>query len=245
LRIAVASDLHLEQAELERFEHGDADLIVLAGDIHVSPLAVQNYLETLPPTIPKLVVLGNHEYDSWDEPALGTAEPLYRVAIEAVPNAHLLERQHFQLGDVAVLGATLWSDFRRGKETEAARFITQTIVADPCELIKVHRETVAWLKREIPAVHAAKRKAVVMTHMAPSYRSLSAEQQRHPLAGFFASDLERLIRELRPALWIHGHIHTALEYPLGATAIVANPRGNPGEKVNALGRSWTPKIIVV
>ena len=84
-----------------------------------------------------------------------------------------------------------------------------------------------------------------MTHMAPSYRSLSAQQQRHPLAGFFASDLERLIRDLRPALWIHGHIHTALEYPLAATTIVANPRGNPGEKVNASNRPWTPKIVVV
>ncbi len=244
MKIAVASDLHLEQAALERFEHRDAGLIVLAGDTHVSPLAVQNFLEALPAAIPKLVILGNHEYDAWTEPALAVAEPLYREAIEAVPNARLLERQRFELDDVTVLGATLWSDFRRGG-TEAARFITQSIVADPRELIAVHRRTIAWLKNKIAAVRAAKRKAVVVTHMAPSYRSLSAEQQRHPLAGFFASDLEPLIRELRPVLWIHGHIHTSLEYPLAATAIVANPRGNPGVKVNALGRAWAPKIVDV
>jgi len=61
-------------------------------------------------------------------------------------------------------------------------------------------ETVAWLKRENSAVHAAQRNAVVTDAYGASYRSLSAEQQRHPLAAFFASDLEPLIRELRPAL---------------------------------------------
>ncbi len=71
MRIAVASDLHLEHAELPVFEHRNADLIVLAGDVHVSPLGVQNFVASLPAATPKLVVLGNHEYDAWEEPGDG------------------------------------------------------------------------------------------------------------------------------------------------------------------------------
>ncbi len=242
MRIAIASDLHLEHADLPTFAHRNADVIVLAGDIHVSPLGVQNFLATLPTTTPKLLVLGNHEYDNWDAPAVGIAEPLYRAAIATVPNAHLLERERFELGDVTFLGASLWSDFERGQGIDAARFITRTIVADPRELMALHRETIAWLKHEIPIIRKAKRKPVVVTHMAPSYRSLSADERRQPLAGFFASNLESAIRELRPALWIHGHIHTTLEYSLAATTVVANPRGYPGERTNT-GRIWAPKIV--
>ncbi len=70
MRIAVASDLHLNEAKLPAFEHRNADVIVLAGDIDVSPLRLQNFIATLPATTPKLLILGNHEYDAWDSPAL-------------------------------------------------------------------------------------------------------------------------------------------------------------------------------
>ncbi|WP_210255058.1 hypothetical protein [Bradyrhizobium symbiodeficiens] len=30
-----------------------------------------------------------------------------------------------------------------------------------------------------------------------------------------------------PALWLHGHVHANRDYQVGATRVVANPRGYP------------------
>ena len=38
-----------------------------------------------------------------------------------------------------------------------------------------------------------------------------------------------LIDEARPALWIHGHMHSRIDYRIGATRIVANPLGYDDE----------------
>jgi Icc-related predicted phosphoesterase len=41
----------------------------------------------------------------------------------------------------------------------------------------------------------------------------------------FITDLTRLIMQYSPELWIHGHVHDSFDYRIGATRIVANPRG--------------------
>ena len=38
-------------------------------------------------------------------------------------------------------------------------------------------------------------------------------------------DLEALVADSGAALWIHGHTHDSFDYRLGATRVLANPRG--------------------
>jgi len=56
----------------------------------------------------------------------------------------------------------------------------------------------------------------------------------------FASDLENLILEFQPELWIHGHIHTACDYTIGKTRVICNPRGYPSE----LNTGFIPEKVV-
>lgn len=58
--------------------------------------------------------------------------------------------------------------------------------------------------------------------MAPRYAG-------DPLNAFFLCDMEALIEERKPHWWIHGHTHEPCDYRLGATRVVANPRGYPDE----------------
>ena len=60
-------------------------------------------------------------------------------------------------------------------------------------------------------------------------RSIHPRWRTSALNGAFASDLERVIERHQPQLWIHGHVHDAVDTLLGETRVLANPRGYPGE----------------
>ena len=128
-----------------------------------------------------------------------------------------------------VVAATLWTDFRGGDaETERRCFEVMNdfrqIPFLTTELVKErHREHVRFLHEN------GRRGGIVMTHFAPSLRSLQDGSREHEAAGYYASDLNALILDLRPAFWFHGHIHTACDYAVGSTRVVCNPAGYDGK----------------
>ena len=66
---------------------------------------------------------------------------------------------------------------------------------------------------------------VVISHHAPSPRSIAPQYEGNKLNPAFISDLETMIANNSIALWIHGHTHTAFDYRIGGTRVVCNPRG--------------------
>lgn len=78
MKLAIASDVHLEKNPLDQFDAEGADAIVPAGDIDASPLGLRDFLRSLSSSIPKICVLGNHEYDNWRFPELDRAYSAYR-----------------------------------------------------------------------------------------------------------------------------------------------------------------------
>jgi predicted phosphodiesterase len=106
MRIHILSDLHLEFAPFQLVQL-DADVIVLAGDIHTGV----NGFKWIRETFPKqqiIYVLGNHEFYGQKIPKL--TEELKAVSVGT--NIHVLENDAIEIGDVIFLGATLWTDFR-------------------------------------------------------------------------------------------------------------------------------------
>ena len=81
----------------------------------------------------------------------------------------------------------------------------------------------AWLRRELQQTGDAA--TVVISHHAPSPRSIADKYRGNALNPAFVSDLEALILEYDIALWIHGHTHTAFDYSIGETRVICNPRG--------------------
>lgn len=240
MKLAVASDIHLEENPLDRFDDQGADAIVLAGDIHASPNGLCEFVQSLPSSIPKILVLGNHEYDHWRFPALGFALDDYRVALRELANVHLLECERLDLGEVTILGATLWTDFLHGDQLNRNMAWMLASIGEPQEVLRIHKETVRWLRREL---RRSKKPTVVVTHMAPSYKSFREGKPTGPIDGFFASNLDELMEQVGPALWIHGHLHNPSDYVVGRTRVVCNPRGY-GDPIAWYG-SWAPLIIEV
>ncbi len=90
--------------------------------------------------------------------------------------------------------------------------------------------------------------AVVITHHAPSPRSLLRYPALTELDHCYTSDLERLcVGDAAPSLWLHGHIHSNCDYVVGdTTRVVCNPRGYPDRR-HASGREnpdFDPCLVV-
>ena len=70
------------------------------------------------------------------------------------------------------------------------------------------------------------KKIVVVTHHAPSIKSIPDIYLTDKTTPAFASNLEQFILD-HPniKIWCHGHIHTACDYQINQCRIICNPRG--------------------
>jgi hypothetical protein len=80
---------------------------------------------------------------------------------------------------------------------------------------------------------------LIITHHMPSVRSSDPKFLGWPNNHYFVTPMEDYILEAKPKLWLHGHGHYAVDYMLGETRVVCNPRGYPGERVG----TYRPKEI--
>jgi hypothetical protein len=109
----------------------------------------------------------------------------------------------------------------------------------PFDCLRLHNESRAFLEAELAEPFDGV--SIVMTHHAPSGRSLPGFRHGDPISAAYASDLETLIEKTRPQLWVHGHIHTSSDYRIGATRVVCNPRGYFPHQLNP---DFDPALVV-
>jgi Icc-related predicted phosphoesterase len=69
----------------------------------------------------------------------------------------------------------------------------------------------------------------VVTHHAPSPLSLDPSHPKRLIDAAYASHLDELVAGSGACLWIHGHTHRSVDYPIGPTRVFANQRGYPGQ----------------
>ncbi|CAG4928327.1 metallophosphoesterase [Paraburkholderia saeva] len=120
MKIRVLSDLHLESDEPEVIPHANADLVVLAGDIHNHALGLRWAAETFDGAVPVVYVPGNHEYYDGE---FGALESAMQDAAHALDNVHFLNNATLvdPEGRWRVLGTTLWTDFTLYGASDEAR----------------------------------------------------------------------------------------------------------------------------
>jgi len=235
MRLQVFSDLHLE---FDRFKPAikKPDAVVLAGDVDDGWEGL-NWAKKYCRHCPVIYVLGNHEFYHRSIPDL--TEALKSEARGS--QVHVLENDAFVIEDFVFLGCTLWTDFRLWPDARQAMACADQEMSD-FRLIqkegwsdsfkakdseKIHAESVKWLTREMSRHDPAR--TIVVTHHAPSPRSIPPYHSGNPLNAAFASDLDPLIRASGVPLWIHGHTHYNVDYKIGTTRIYSNQRGYPNE----------------
>lgn len=236
MKIQIVSDLHLEQLPAVMKEGSstfitpapEADLLVLAGDIHNDQAGIETFKDW---PVPVLYVPGNHEFygcgwpgalDHWREAAKGTS-------------VTVLDRDVIILGGVRFLGATLWTDFLINKGMPQASSMSQaeTRLLDFFKIktlggifrakdsLEDHERSRAWLSERLQEPFDGK--TVVITHHAPHPLSVHPRYVGDALTGAFVSDLGPLL--FHTDLWIHGHVHDTFDYKAGKARVVCNPKG--------------------
>ena len=127
MKIAIASDIHLEFGNLDISNDNHADVLILSGDICVAAdldmrdrrqtelgfaryrserfhdffeRCAENFLHVI-------YVMGNHEYYHSD---FATALGEMRRKLEHLTNLYIMERDVKVIGNVTFIGGTLWTD---------------------------------------------------------------------------------------------------------------------------------------
>jgi predicted phosphodiesterase len=159
-------------------------------------------------------------------------------------NVHVLENESIVIDGTAFLGATLWTDFRLIGDPIFAGMVAAEGMNDfkairlsdenyrkfrPKDAAVVHGKSIAWLKTECDRQRTLGHRIAIVTHHAPSARSISACYQSSPMNPAYASNLDEFVVESGATLWVHGHSHQAKQYSIGETLVVSNPRGYPEE----------------
>jgi len=252
MKIHLVSDLHLEFG-YQTLPGGD--VLILAGDVcevrslhrefHQTKLLDRepgafrcaDFFEFECAKYEKVfMVMGNHEHYH------GRFDKTYSQLKDLLP-AHvtLLEKECFEYQGVLFLGGTLWTDLNRGdpitvwtirqmmndykvvQHHYAERNLYHKLTPDVT--VNEHRKTLQYFKfmleerRDMPVV--------VITHMSPSFMSVN-EKYKHETTsnGGYASELSEFILD-HPNIkvWVHGHMHDPVDYQIGETRVLANPRG--------------------
>ena len=246
MRLRILSDLHLEFAPFSP-PQADADFVILAGDTHIGRNGVQ-WAERSFPTAPVIYVMGNHEFYGKKIPKL--TNDLQNETVGK--NIHVLENGVVELHDVVFLGATLWSDFSLFGAASDGASEAEQVMNDfkkirtlphyrklrAHDLNRIHTQSVQWLR--IMFEQHRGRKVVVITHHAPSARSLPPDKAKESVSCAYASNLDELVESSGSVLWIHGHIHTPVDYMIGNTRVVSNPRGYP----DAPSQAFQPALVI-
>jgi predicted phosphodiesterase len=234
MRIHLLSDLHNEFSPFNP-EDLDTHVVILAGDIDVKTRGVKWASRAF--TCPVLYVPGNHEFYGGH-----LSHTLRKLRAAQGAQVHVMDRDEVIIGGVRFLGATMWTDFAATDNPPMASLNAQNGMNDfrqirtenyrrirPADLVAESVKTRDWLHTMLSKPFSGK--TVVITHHAPSLRSL----KENPHAGThmdaaYANRWEDLMGGDAMALWVHGHSHMAVDYDVAGTRVVCNPRGYPGEE---------------
>ncbi|PSQ71884.1 MAG: phosphoesterase [Bacteroidetes bacterium QH_2_64_26] len=227
VRIRVLSDLHLEHhAPPESLRDpspggGAADMVVLAGDTARGSDSLR-WARCAFPAVPVVCVGGNHEvYDRHLDAMIPVLEregdpiPASPQAAVDQGGTYFLQRRAIRIGDIRVLGCTFWTGFRLfpGRRTQAMKACRGQVDdyqrihhlrarrrLRPRDTDRYHRASAAWLRRELTGAPEA-RATVIVTHHAPSPRSIDPRYTEDLTSAAFVARRERLVRETGAALW--------------------------------------------
>lgn len=242
--IMIAEDLH-KHPEMDYGMYSSVNLADL-GRRQQTALRFRDFLKRVSFQFPHVVyVAGNHEFyhGKWKASLDHLREECSKFS-----NVHFLENDVWKHNDYTFIGCTLWTDCNNGDP------LTLHALSDMMNDFRIIRNDEAGYTKLRPA-HTLSRhvkskqyiktivsenfdeKFVVVGHHAPSTLSIN-EKYKHPMHsimnGGYSSDLSEFIMDHpQIKLWTHGHMHDPVDYVLGETRVVCNPRGYKGHDTQA------------
>jgi predicted phosphodiesterase len=128
MKIAVCSDLHLEFGPISLENTGNAEVLILSGDICVAKDLTERdsysiegesdksnkyhtFFQECSARFPHVVyIMGNHEHYHGD---LAKSYDILKTNLSYLKNLHVMEKESFDLDGVTFIAGTLWTDMNK------------------------------------------------------------------------------------------------------------------------------------
>lgn len=250
--IRYMSDLHLEFGDIGMVPEMPEDkdtVLILAGDVGLAEKAFtyQYFVVEMADQFKEVIyILGNHEYyKSSFVRAFNKIDEMFA----GYNNVTVTNDNTIIIDGVAFVCSTLWADFQDGnplvmnaaqmqmndyriirtgpnKDNAYARKLS------PQDTFIAHKKSVDYIFPAIVEQKEKGNKVVVVTHHGPSYQSVHEHYRSSDLNGAYVSNLDEKILDTAPSFWIHGHTHVSLDYNIGDTQVLCNPRGYYNVELN-------------
>lgn len=223
MKLQLISDVHVEfhadrgDVFLKSLDPTGVDLLVVAGDLGLAK-DLDHCFAILCAKYPAVAfVLGNHElYQSSPR----TVEELVAAVVKKHKNLHWLDESVIEVKGQRVVGTSLWFPSDVGHERDRDGMNDFRLIHGLTGWVfEKNRRALAFLDKEV------RRGDVVVTHHLPSWRCVHPKYAGSSLNRYFVCDVEPLIAERQPKLWLHGHTHEQTRERVGDCQIVANPFG--------------------
>jgi Calcineurin-like phosphoesterase len=177
-------------------------------------------------------------------------------------------------GGVRLVGATMWSDFSilpRGMTVRDAMSQSQKGWYEggwrnyerrwhndfreirfggpgsrnrftPSQMLALHRESKAFFESVMATPFDGD--TVAITHMVPAPSVEPGQAEDHSWLYGWSDLLPLMHGPLAPRYWLHGHVHRSLDYTIGDTRVVCNPRGYPGPNGTRENPDFNPHLVI-
>jgi predicted phosphodiesterase len=210
----------------------DVDVLVLAGDIgskHILPSVLRQYCDKFKEVV---YVAGNHCH--WDNSVQGLASMMTTITNS---NFHWLHNSSWTYNNQVFHGTTLWFD-----ELSQATLQLTSVRTKKYKAGTVHWPDFEFVEGGSTVIYEEFKKAkeyliqnvkegdIVVTHHMPSYKCVSPKYFGDPYNPFFVGDVEEVIINNKPKLWLYGHTHIPNDFTLQDTRLIVNCRGYPSER---------------
>lgn len=246
----ILSDLHNEFKDHRPDPAWEkADFIILAGDIDKGRYGI-DWARMAYPNKEIIYVSGNHEfYDRRRQDVLA------ELRIAARENGvHFLDDEVAEFPGIRFIGSTLWTDFKifgdhaqKGVMKECMRSINDFNIIyegdrifSPVDAEQLFQKSVTFIKSELAKPFDGV--SVVVTHHLPSPKSVADRYKDDLSSAAFASNVEFLMGEV--PLWIHGHTHDSMDYMVGNSRVICNPRGYSRFTMPVENHEFEPNLLL-
>ncbi len=251
MKLHILSDLHMEIMPF-KLQVFDADVIILAGDIAEGTNGIAWAASLLEATAANIIyIAGNHEFYHGE---LNEIRTQMLALAQQHSRLYYLENDTVIIDSVRFIGATIWTDFNltQPEDQKTTLRMSELSLTDfrliqyqqsrfkVKDAINMHRDSIKFIEAKLDENFTGK--TVIITHHAPSLKSVAPKYKDSFLKTYFASDLNHLLG--RSDLWIHGHTHVKSDYQIGNTRVICNPRGRPDNQGQAENTQFNPELII-
>lgn len=238
--LQIASDLHIEYKNDSipnplNYITPKADILILAGDIG-SFYKINQLTKFMQELCKKfkvvLYVPGNHEWYmvpkqeplSWNE-----LEIRMRRLEDSITNLYILNRYSVRIGNLCIVGATLWSD----PKCEIPPFIVRIYGVKTKQYKNFHEKDLKYLTDMIKYCNKNLLKLVVITHHPPTEKVLDNANKRKKFISLYATNLDYLLYKDKIDTWICGHTHKNFDFKTeNGCRVVSNQKGKDKDHVD-------------